>query len=185
MKTSRLIVSAALAALCLALAAPRAVSDAAAETPVRDYIRLHIVAHSDSAWDQGVKLAVRDAVRGEAACLLASCDTAEEAWRAVQENIDVLADAARRELAQWGASPDAWAEAGEYAFPLRRYGDTIVPAGSYRAVRVTLGEGEGHNWWCVLFPSLCLPVGTDDTAPVVFYSRLGRWLAGLLGRSAA
>ena len=76
-------------------------------------------------------------------------------------------------------------ETGVFAFPDRIYGELFVPAGDYRALRVTLGEGEGHNWWCVLYPSLCV---LDETAyyagevpPIEFYSSVGRFLSDLFG----
>lgn len=182
-KTSRLIAS--LALVCLAVGTPEALSDGRSDTPVEDYIRLHVVAHSDSAWDQGVKLAVRDAVREEAGRLLETCASAEEAWAAVQAHSEALAEAAQTALNAWGAPYEASVRAGVFEFPKRRYGGQTVPAGEYRAVRVALGVGQGKNWWCVLFPSLCLPAEADETAPVVFYSRLGRWLSRLFGRDAA
>ena len=184
MKKSRLILSAVLTVIYLIAAAPKALADRD-ETPVCDYIRLHVVAASDSAWDQGVKLAVRDAVREEAAALLAYCDAADEAWRMVQDNLDALEEAARETLGEWNAPYDASASAGVFAFPERKYDGRAVPAGDYRAVRVTLGEGDGKNWWCVLYPSLCLPMGADETTPIQFYSCVGRWLASLFGRGAA
>ena len=67
------------------------------------------------------------------------------------------------------------AQAGEFEFPDRVYAGELVPAGTYRAVRVVLGEGEGHNWWCVLYPSLCV----DTEMPPVFYSAIGRWMRGV------
>ena len=93
--------------------------------------------------------------------------------------------AAQTALAAWGESYGVAATAGVFAFPERIYGDLTVPAGRYRAVRLTLDGGAGRNWWCVLFPSLCLPEGADETTTVVFYSQLGRWLARLFGGHAA
>lgn len=183
-KKIRLIASAALTVIYLIAAAPKALSGVE-ETPLCDYIRLHVVARSDSAWDQGVKLSVRDAVREEAAALLADCKNADEAWWIVQNNLDAFEKAARETLDEWNEPCETSASAGVYAFPDREYDGVLVPAGDYRAVRVTLGDGKGKNWWCVLFPSLCLPAGTDEETPIVFYSSLGRWLARLFGRDAA
>ena len=168
-----------------AMAAPEALSQGEDALPLEDYIRLHVVARSDSAWDQGVKLAVRDAVREKAAAILSGCGTAEEAWTLMQENLAAIEQAAQDTLSAWCPGCEAHAFAGVFPFPDRAYGDCVVPAGDYRAVRVVLGEGEGKNWWCVLFPSLCLPGYDGDNAPVVFYSRLGRWLSQLFGRDAA
>ncbi len=179
MKKRRMLACLALAVGWLLLTAPKALADTAME----DYIRLHIVAASNSAWDQGVKLAVRDAVRREAASILGECASPDEAWTLLQKDLETLESAARAVLDEWGATCGASASAGVYAFPDRVYGAVTVPAGEYRAIRIVLGSGEGKNWWCVLFPSLCLPADADDVTPVVFYSSLGRWLARLLGRS--
>ncbi len=160
---------------------PEALSD----TPYDAYIRLHVAANSDSAWDQGVKLAVRDAVRAEAAALLDGCETAEEAWLLLQDSAGLIEEAARAALLEWEPDCAVSVAAGLYSFPERVYEGLTLPEGEYRAIRVTLGEGEGKNWWCVLFPSLCLPAGCDGGETVVFYSSLGRWLAGLFGRDAA
>ncbi len=172
-----MLVCAAFTLACLVLAAPKALSETAAE----DLIRLHVVAESDSAWDQAVKLAVRDAVRQRAAALLEGCETAEEAWTRLNDGLDQIGEAARAALSEWGPACEAAVSAGVYEFPERVYGSLTVPAGEYRALRVVLGEGEGKNWWCVLFPSLCLPEDADSATPVVFYSSLGRWLARLFG----
>ena len=66
-----------------------------------------------------------------------------------------------------------------FEFPDRRYGGVFVPAGDYRALRVVIGAGEGHNWWCVLYPSLCLPEGAEGE--MRFHSAILDWLRGLLG----
>ena len=176
-----MLACAALTLAWLVLTAPKALS----EEEVSDFIRLHVVAESDSAWDQAVKLAVRDAVREEAAALLADCETADEAWALLNDNLDQIGEAAREALSAWEPGCEAAICAGMYEFPERVYGGLTVPAGEYRAVRVVLGEGGGKNWWCVLFPSLCLPGDADSVTPVVFYSSLGRWLARLFGGNGA
>jgi len=172
---------AACAALAWLLLTP---TRALSETAVEDFIRLHVVARSNSAWDQGVKLAVRDAVREETAALLQACADADEAWALLQARLDAVESAAQAALSEWDADCALRVTAETCAFPERTYGGLTVPAGEYRAVRVILGEGAGRNWWCVLFPSLCLPRDADEATPVIFYSSLGRWLAGLFGGRA-
>ena len=78
-----------------------------------------------------------------------------------------------------GYAGEVDAAAGVFEFPDRRYGGVFVPAGDYRALRVVIGAGEGHNWWCVLYPSLCLPEGAEGE--MRFHSVILDWLRGLLG----
>ena len=139
-------------------------------------MRLHVVASSDSAQDQALKLWVRDGVRAVSAALLRDCESADEAWETVQENLPLLEGTARLFARAGGFSGKVQAQAGEFEFPDRVYAGELVPAGTYRAVRVVLGEGEGHNWWCVLYPSLCC---VDAETPPVFYSAIGRWMRGV------
>lgn len=140
-----------------------------------EYVRLHVVASSDSAQDQALKLWVRDGVRAVSASLLRDCESADEAWETVQENLPLLEGTACLFARIGGYSGEVRAQAGEFEFPDRVYAGELVPAGSYRAVRVVLGAGEGHNWWCVLYPSLCV----DEETPPVFYSAIGRWMRGV------
>ena len=103
--------------------------------------RLHIVANSDNAADQTLKLQVRDAV------------VAYLTRAVVMENIPQLEALAAGITADFGYG--AYAEVGHFDFPAKRYGQVYMPAGEYPALRLVLGEGVGHNWWCVLYPPLC------------------------------
>lgn len=140
-----------------------------------EYVRLHVVACSDSARDQALKLWVRDGVRAVSAALLRDCGSADAAWETIQENLPLLEGTARLFARVGGFSGEVLAQAGEFEFPDRVYAGELVPAGTYRAVRVVLGAGEGRNWWCVLYPSLCV----DTETPPVFYSAIGRWMRGV------
>ena len=140
---------------------------AGAPAPV---FRLHIIANSDSAADQQIKLAVRDALleyeRGRADNF-ASATQAEAALMADGETVLDIANGVLRDL---GAGYSARLAVGGYDFPDREYAGNFYPAGRYRALRVVLGSGQGKNWWCVMFPPLCileLPGGEID------YDRLG------------
>ena len=143
-----------------------------------DYIRLHVVAADDTIEAQALKLKVRDVVLARARVLLRNAEDAEAAWRIVTENVGELEAVARR------VAGDVTCEAGVFRFPDRRYGDTLVPEGDYRALRVVVGAGRGHNWWCVLYPSLCYPEDwvTGDGA---YYSSVWRWFQSLLGGDGA
>ncbi|HBG55433.1 MAG TPA: stage II sporulation protein R [Ruminococcaceae bacterium] len=120
-------------------------------------LRLHVLANSDSREDQALKLKVRDRILAESAGMLDGVKTREEAERAVAENLPRLQKAAEDEVRKQGASCPVRAELANLYFTSRRYGDVTLPAGRYDALQVTLGTGKGHNWWCVLFPALCLP----------------------------
>lgn len=115
--------------------------------------RLHIVANSDSAADQALKLQVRDAVVEYLTPRL------EDAEDVTQAEAVVLAELANLERLAAGICADMGygcrGEVGVFDFPAKRYGSVMLPAGEYRALRLNLGEAEGHNWWCVIFPPLC------------------------------
>ncbi len=115
--------------------------------------RLHIIANSDSAADQAVKLQVRDAVVEYLTPLLAEAADEAAAEAVVAEALPQLERLAGGITAAYGYG--AAGEIGCFNFPARRYGHIRLPAGDYRALRLVLGEGAGHNWWCVLFPPLC------------------------------
>lgn len=130
----------------------------------RDVVRLHVVANSNGAEDQAVKLLVRDAVLEEAARWYQGAGSMEEASSQLCTHLQSIAGAARQVLGEQGVGYSATAEMTEMYFPTRDYGDFRLPAGRYRTLRVTLGEGAGKNWWCVVFPSLCLPAATQEEA---------------------
>ena len=130
----------------------------------RDVVRLHVVANSNGAEDQAVKLLVRDAVLEEAARWYQGAGATEEASSQLCTHLQSIAGAARQVLGEQGVGYSATAQMTEMYFPTRDYGDFRLPAGRYRTLRVTLGEGAGKNWWCVVFPSLCLPAATQEEA---------------------
>ena len=122
-------------------------------------IRLHVVANSDSAHDQAVKLEVRDAVSAAAKALL---DGAEDPRAALAGRLDAVADAAAARLRELGEDLPVTVRLGKERFPTREYDTFSLPAGVYESLRVTIGAGKGHNWWCVVFPSLCLTSSMDE-----------------------
>ncbi len=124
-------------------------------------LRLHILANSDSSLDQAIKLKVRDAVVTECAGLLDGATSAENAALLATDRLDEICTVAKRVLHEQGVTYDVSAEVCETYFPTRVYDNVTLPAGTYRAVRLLLGKGEGHNWWCVLFPPLCVSAATD------------------------
>ena len=118
--------------------------------------RLHIRANSDSNEDQALKLEVRDGLLPYTAELFADCEGLSDAVRVAEKERDAITDHVNNTLKSLGADYTASIRIGREEFPERNYGGEIYPAGEYTALIVELGAGEGQNWWCVLFPSLCL-----------------------------
>lgn len=118
-------------------------------------LRLHVLANSDSEADQALKLKVRDSVLETASAILADCPDRETAEQRLSAALPEIEDAARARIAAEGGKQTVTAELRPTVFPTREYEDFTLPAGEYLALRVVLGEGEGHNWWCVVFPPLC------------------------------
>lgn len=119
-------------------------------------IRLHVIANSDSPADQDLKLMVRDAVLAETRDLFAQVTSKEEARQLLMENKQQIIQAAEEVIRAQGFSYSINLEIGTYAFPSRSYQGLTLPAGTYDAVQIRIGEARGANWWCVLFPPLCL-----------------------------
>lgn len=156
----------------------------AARGEARDYVRLHVAAADDTLAAQALKLEVRDAVLAQARGLLSGAADADGAWRRVKDSLPALEAAATAAARAAGYGGGVACEAGVFDFPDRRYGDTLLPAGRYRALRVVIGAGEGHNWWCVLYPDLCYPKGVDPESPR-FRSAILEWLRSLFGGGAS
>ncbi|HHY10462.1 MAG TPA: stage II sporulation protein R [Firmicutes bacterium] len=122
----------------------------------KDLIRLHVLANSNLPKDQDLKLLVRDAILLEAGRLLAAADNKVDAHTILEQNKDRIKAAAQETVLAHGFDYPVRVETGSFAFPERAYGRLILPAGSYDALRVEIGRAAGENWWCVLFPPLCL-----------------------------
>ncbi|MET1171922.1 stage II sporulation protein R [Paenibacillus amylolyticus] len=129
-------------------------------------IRLRILANSDAPGDQLVKREIRDAVvaqMGEWVAELENPQSLDEARKVIREHLSEIENRVGEELASRGLNYEYQVELGSVPFPTKLYGGTVYPAGDYEAVRITLGEGKGQNWWCVLFPPLCfIDAGTGD-----------------------
>lgn len=118
-------------------------------------LRFHVLANSDSEEDQEVKIKVRDAVGQMLEPKLKEAEGLADTERIVEENMDAIIAIAEETLEKNGFSYGAGARIAEVEFPVKTYGNYTFPAGEYEALQVTLGEGEGHNWWCVLYPNMC------------------------------
>ena len=118
-------------------------------------LRFHVLANSDSEADQNLKLAVRDAVGSYMQEKLADVENLEECELVVRQSLGEIEDAAAETIAENGYDYDVTAELEHTSFPVKNYGSYTFPAGDYEALRIVIGEGNGHNWWCVMYPNMC------------------------------
>ena len=118
-------------------------------------LRFHVLANSDSDEDQELKLAVRDAVGAQMAELLAEAESLEACEELVEEHLEEIEQTTEAVLAEEGCDYTVHASLGETDFPVKTYGSYTFPAGTYEALNVVIGEGAGHNWWCVMYPNMC------------------------------
>ncbi len=123
-------------------------------------IRLHVLAQSDTEEDQTRKLRVRDAVLAYLDTHLPKSDSYEDALAAITDHLEGIRACAWSVV---GESCDVHVELGRETYPVRQYDAFTLPAGEYTSLRILLGEGEGQNWWCVLFPRLCTARAAEDT----------------------
>ncbi len=123
--------------------------------------RLHILANSDSNEDQELKLKVRDAVLKNTSYLFDESMSKEETINTVEQHMNELNQIAKKTIAENGYSYSVKCEITEMYFDKKIYEDITMPQGNYSALRITIGEAKGHNWWCVMFPPLCLPAVTN------------------------
>ena len=122
-----------------------------------DTIRLHILANSDEEADQQVKYQVRDAILNQYGFLLSQSQNKEQSLQTLQTLLPKIEETARQVLAEAGFSQEVRATLEKDYFATRQYETFTMPAGEYDALRIVIGKGDGHNWWCVMFPPLCLP----------------------------
>ena len=127
-------------------------------------VRLHILANSDSEEDQALKLRVRDRVLERATELLEQTGDRREAADVLQSHLPELERIAAEEISDCGYEYDVTAAVANTMFPTKEYDGFTLPAGEYLALRIIIGEGNGHNWWCVVFPPLCTTAAADVPA---------------------
>lgn len=118
-------------------------------------IRFHILANSDSDEDQQLKLKVRDAIGSFMQPKLSDVSDMEESRRIITENLPAIEEQAKQVIAEAGYTYTVSARLTNTDFPEKTYGPYTFQAGNYEALEVTIGNGEGHNWWCVMYPNLC------------------------------
>lgn len=120
-----------------------------------DTVRLHVLANSDDTSDQMIKLKVRDAILQAMDEIIAEAASADEAERAIRENLESFRLTADETLALLGTDDRAEVVLSEEYYPTKDYGTISLPAGTYTSLQIKIGEAQGRNWWCVLYPQLC------------------------------
>lgn len=144
----------------------RATSASALQTALAEQVlRLHIIADSNSDADQEIKLSIRDAVITYLKPYLEDVTTKQEAIEIINAHLGEINDTANRILSAQGFSYTANAGIERVYFPIKLYGDLVLPAGEYDAIRIRLGSASGKNWWCLIFPQLCFVDVTTGTLP--------------------
>ncbi len=136
-------------------------------------LRMHILANSDSEQDQNLKIKVRDRLLEHSYDIFGECDTLEEMEDAAEEKLDYINNIAIQVIEENGFDYGVQSNLVSMEFDERTYGDMTMPAGNYEALRITIGEAQGHNWWCVMYPPLCIPAAETveadtDTAEAYF-----------------
>ena len=131
-----------------------------------DVIRLHILANSDDQKDQEDKLAVRDEILRIYGSSLTKCKDREEAETTLAPILSEIEECAQEVLSQRGVETDVKVTLTEEWYPTREYETFSLPSGTYLSLRVLIGEAKGQNWWCVMYPPMCLGVATDGEVPL-------------------
>ena len=148
----------------------------------QELIRLHVVANSDSPEDQALKLQVRDAVTNSLKSDLQNISDVRQARRYLQEKLPYIQSVANKTLQAFGCENSVEVSLCREEFDTRVYDTFTLPAGVYHALRIVIGEGQGGNWWCVVFPGLCIPAAVDGFEDVAagagFPDALNNSLAG-------
>lgn len=125
-------------------------------------LRMHILANSDSPEDQELKLKVRDALLENSKDIFGDCNNIDEAEKLVTEKLELIQQIAEDVIAENGYEYPVKAELTNMQFDDRTYDNLIMPSGYYDAIRITIGNAEGHNWWCVMYPAMCVSAVTND-----------------------
>ncbi|MCC8013816.1 MAG: stage II sporulation protein R [Eubacterium sp.] len=157
--------------------AGEAYSDRIMKNITSEVFRFHILADSDTEEAQALKIALRDEILEKYEPFLTSSRSKAETAAFFEERIDEIEKLSEEFLAKKGSPGSVKAEVTKSYFPVRRYGEAALPAGTYDCLKITIGKGQGHNWWCVMFPPLCYTSGTyeeikekglsDETAEII------------------
>ena len=127
-----------------------------------DIFRLHILANSDSVQDQTLKLKVRDGILDYTAEIFRNCQSREQAVQTAEKHLDEIQSKCQAIIRENGFDYSVAVYTTKMSFDTRVYENFILPAGKYDALRIVIGSGQGHNWWCMIYPSLCLPCAKQN-----------------------
>ncbi len=127
--------------------------------------RFHILANSDLEADQNLKIMVRDDILEYLSPILSNAKSQNEAKNIVSNNIKNIQDLAKKSVKKHGYNYNVSVFTGNYKFPQKQYDNITLPKGNYNALRIVIGNGEGHNWWCVLYPQLCFVGSSNGNMP--------------------
>ena len=140
--------------------------DSECEDIRQNILRLHVIANSDTKKDQALKYQVRDELLKSGSFSISNAKSKTEAQKNITNELDSLRKTAQQKVYDSGFGYKVRVEVAESYFPTRQYDDITLPAGYYDALKVIIGEGKGQNWWCVMFPNLCIPAATKTgTSP--------------------
>ena len=133
-------------------------------------LRLHVLANSDSDVDQSLKLKVRDAVLNETGDMFFDCNTRDEAIKKLQSELPRIQEIAEKTISDEGYNYSVSVDFGDEEYPTKNYESFCFPSGTYLSLRIIIGEGEGQNWWCVLYPPMCLSASSKTNPEEAFVS---------------
>lgn len=133
-------------------------------------IRLHIIANSDTEFDQDIKLHVRDSVNEYLSSVLSGCETKEQAELLLTNESEAIREIAENTVVECGAQFPVTVNISNEYYPTREYVDFSLPAGDYTSLQIKIGDGAGHNWWCVVFPPVCTSAATAEALTEMDFS---------------
>ena len=128
----------------------------------KDVFRLHILANSDTQQDQTLKLKVRDGILDYTAELFKNCQSREQAIETAEKNLDSIKAKCQALIIENGFDYGVEVYTTKMDFNTRVYKNFTLPAGKYEALRIVIGSGQGHNWWCMIYPALCIPCAQKE-----------------------
>ncbi len=146
----------------------------------KNLIRLHVVANSNTQEDQTRKLIVRDAVTAYLSDCLTDVEDPNQAYNVIDDHLLMIEQTAKNTLLAVGDESNVRVSLGKEPFPARQYDTFSLPSGVYQSLRVEIGEGVGENWWCVVFPSLCVPNTVETFNDMAKESGINDQLSGAL-----
>lgn len=125
-------------------------------------LRMHVLANSNSIDDQRLKIAVKNNILKSTQELFTDCDNLEESIKIAQSNTELIKASAQEVIKKYNKNYDVKVYVDNEFFDVREYKDFTLPSGNYNTVKIVIGEGKGKNWWCVMYPAVCISACSDD-----------------------